>query len=206
MGPIFSSMSKALELPKTVAPYKHISYTTTDKEFTKTDAKAIAQKIMNVMTIHGNTNAGMQESTLYNALPSVMQTKAVAPSWRSARHEPLKVPGGSWIIEACSPVYAKEALSTGEFHTPALPCEIAVFVNPDDNKTIDVSLLSPDFMFNGLFSDAMEDMNATQKAYFDNIITNIQGDLKMMVDYAMENNVSEFGDFADGANITPITY
>jgi len=35
--------------------------------------------------------------------------------------EPLKVPGGSWIVEACSPTYAKEALTTGEFHTPALP-------------------------------------------------------------------------------------
>lgn len=209
MGPIFSSMSKALSIPKTVAPYKHISYKSTDgTAFTATNAKAIAQKIINVMTIHGNPNAGTQEATLFNALPSKTQTNPVNPLWRSARHEPLKVPGGSWIIEACSPAYAKEALSTGEFHTAALPCELAVFVSPEDdtNQTIDISILSADFMFNGLFSDAMQDMNASQKTYFGNIITNIQGDLEAMINYAMENNVSEFADFSTGVEITPITY
>ena len=89
-------------------------------------------------------------------------------------------------------------------HTPALPCEIAVFVNPDDNKTIDISFLNPEFMFGALFADGMEDMNDTQIADFNEIIDNINGDLKKIVDYAMEHNVTGF----DGSNteIFPISY
>ena len=206
MGSVFSSMSKALALPKIAAPYTHYSYSSTGgKEFTSTDAKNIAAQIMEVMTIHGSPNAGTQESALHTALPSMTQAVPANPLWRSGRHEPLKVPGGSWIIEACSPVYAKEALATGEFHTPALPCELAVFVNPDDNTTLDVSILNPDFMFKGLFADGMADMNASQIAGFQNIIDNINADLLTIVDYAFEHNVTDI-DHSTKAQITPITY
>ncbi len=208
MGPIFSSMSGALALPQTAVPYKHYSYAGDNgKDLTSADAKAVAQQIIDVMTAHGTANAGAQEAELFAALPSQTQDTPVNPKWRSARHEPLKVPGGSWIIEACSPPYAKEALSTGEFHTPALPCEIAVFVSPDDNETIEVSFLNPDFMFKGLFKDGMADMNATQVAGFQNIIDNINGDLKIIVDYAFDNHMSGITTFDPNyTEIKPISY
>jgi len=206
MGTVFSSMSKAIAVSQIAEPYRHYSYQSTgDKEFTSTDAKNIAAQIMEVMTIHGSANAGTQESALHTALPSMSQTTPVNPLWRSGRHEPLKVPGGSWIIEACSPPYAKEALATGEHHTPALPCELAVFVNPDDNKTLDVSILNPEFMFKGLFADGMADMNATQIAGFENIINNINADLLTIVDYAFEHNVSDVN-HSTKLQITPIPY
>lgn len=210
MGTIYSSMSKAVATTDTVnggkEPYRHYTYTGNGTQYTSTAAKAIAAKIISVMTSDEEGTVGVQEAKLRDSLPSVIQS-SVQPAWRSGRLEPLKVPGGSWIIEACSPVYAKEALTTGEYHTPALPCEIAVFVNPDDNTSIDISFLNPEFMFGALFADGMVGMTAEQIAYFDNIIGNINGDLKKIVDYAMEHNVSTMGasSLPTGQN-QPITY
>ncbi len=189
-------------------PYRHYIYegdgVTT---YTSTDAKAIAAKIITVMTSDEEGTTGVQEADLLALLPSTVA--GVTPSWRSGRLEPLKVPGtvangASWIVEACSPTYAKEALTTGEFHTAALPCEIAVFVDPNDNTQIEVSFLNPEFMFGAMFADGMENMTADEIAAFDVIIDNINGDLKQIVDYAMENNVTGF----DGTNNvhTPIIY
>ncbi len=207
MGTIYSSMSKALGTTDLASggkePYRHYSYTSDNtKEFTSTDAKHIAEKIISVMTNDESTNVGVQESTLKALLPS--DIAGVTPAWRSGRLEPLKVPGGSWIVEACSPTYAKEALTTGEYHTAALPCEISVVVNPDDNKTIDITFLNPEFMFGAMFEDALSGMTGDETAAFNTIIGNINGDLKTIVDYAMENNVTGF----DGTNekITPILY
>jgi uncharacterized protein (DUF302 family) len=205
MGTIFSDMSVVKEIPKKSAPYNHFKYIGTGKEFSSKDAKVVAEDIMKVMTIHGQSNAGTQENSLLTALPSKTQEIPVNPSWRSARHEPFKVPGGIWVIEACSPVYAKAALDTGEFHTPALPCEISVKVNPDDNKSMDISILNPDFMFNALFADGMEKMDADTIAEFQNIINNINGDLKMIVGYAMEHNISDIDHSSEEA-IAPIIY
>jgi len=207
MGTIYSAMSKVKATTDTAndgkEPYRHYSYTSDGtKEFTSTDAKAIAATLISVMTSDEEGTVGSQETALKSILPSEMT--GVHPAWRSGRLEPLKVPGGSWIVEACSPTYAKEALTTGEFHTPALPCEIAVFVNPDDNKTIDISILNPEFMFGALFSDGMAKMTADEIAAFNTIIDNINGDLKQIVDYAMDKNVTGF----DGSNtkITPVIY
>jgi len=209
MGTIYSSMSSAVATTDTAnggsEPYRHYSYTTTDATsngFTSADAKAIASTLISVMTSDEEGTVGSQESALKDTLPSTLAGQS--PAWRSGRLEPLKVPGGSYIVEACSPTYAKEALSTGEYHTPALPCEIAVFVNPDDNKTIDISILNPEFMFGAMFADGMVSMSAEEIAGFNTIIDNINGDLKTIVDYTMENNVTGF----NGVNtqITPITY
>ena len=211
MGTIYSSMSKVKATTDTAnggsEPYRHYSYASDGaKEFTKDDAHDIAAKIITVMTSDEEGAVGVQESALLTTLASQTQDAPVQPAWRSGRVEPLKVPGGSWIVEACSPVYAKEALTTGEFHTAALPCEIAVFVNPDDNTTIDISFLNPEFMFGAMFTDGLMGMTSDQEAYFGNIINNINGDLKVIVDYAMENNVTT-GSF-DGSNvkITPVNY
>lgn len=154
------------------------------------------------MTSDEEGTVGVQEADLLNALPS--EQIGVHPAWRSGRLEPLKVPGGSWIVEACSPTYAKEALTTGEYHTPALPCEIAVFVNPDDNTTIDISFLNPEFMFGALFADGMANMTQEEIDGFNTIIENINGDLKTIVDYAVDNNITELS--LGGSKITPIIY
>ena len=207
MGTIYSSMSKALATTDTAnggkEPYRHYTYSDGTQEYTSTDAQAIAANIISVMTSDVEGTVGVQEAALNALLPSTLA--GVTPSWRSGRAEPLKVPGGSWIIEACSPTYAKEALTTGEYHTGALPCEIAVFVNPDDNTSIDISFLNPEFMFGAMFADGLAEMNTTQIADFNTIIDNINGDLKTIVDYAMEHNVSSF---TGGANtqITPVIY
>jgi len=211
MGTIYSSMSKSFATADTsnggAEPYRHYTYTSDNtKEFTTLDAKAIAQKLIAVMTSDADgLNVGIQETALKNVLPSTIA--GINPSWRSGRLEPLKVPGGSWIVESCSPVYAKEALTTGEYHTPALPCEIAVFVNPEDPNKIDISFLNPEFMFGALFADGMVDMSADQIAAFNTIIANINGDLKTIVDYAMENNVTAIGNFTgENTKNTPVIY
>jgi len=209
MGPVYSTMTAVKATTDTAnggnEPFRHYTYTaaSASKEFTSTDAKAIAAKIISVMTSDAEGTVGVQESALLETLPSTVA--GVTPAWRSGRLEPLKVPGGSWIVEACSPTYAKEALSTGEHHTSALPCEIAVTVNPDNNNTIDVSFLNPEFMFGALFADSMEDMTAEEVAAFNTIIDNINGDLKTIVDYAMDNNVTDI-DGSTGTKITPIVY
>lgn len=207
MGTIYSAMSKVVGTTDTAnngsEPYRHYSYTSDgSKEFTATDAETIAAKIITVMTSDEEGVVGSQEEALKTILPS--EQIGVQPSWRSGRLEPLKVPGGAWIVEACSPTYAKEALTTGEFHTAALPCEIAVFVNPDDNKTIDISFLNPEFMFGAMFEDALRDMSQEQISEFSTIIDNINGDLKTIVDYAMEHNVSGFN--GNNTKITPVDY
>ncbi len=207
MGTVFSSMSKALATTDLASggkePYRHYSYTSDNtQEFTSTDAKHIAERIIAVMTNDESATVGVQESALKALLPS--DIAGVTPSWRSGRLEPLKVPGGSWIVEACSPTYAKEALTTGEYHTGALPCEISVVVNPDNNKTIDVSFLNPEFMFGAMFEDSLSGMSPEATTAFNTIINNINGDLKAIVDYAMENNVSGFT--GTNTQITPIQY
>jgi len=207
MGTVYSAMSKVEATTDTSndgkEPYRHYSYTSDGaKEFTATDARAIAATLISVMTSDEEGTVGSQETALKSILPS--EEAGVHPAWRSGRLEPLKVPGGSWIVEACSPTYAKEALTTGEYHTPALPCEIAVFVNPDDNKTIDISILNPEFMFGALFADGMENMTAEEIEGFNTIIDHINGDLKTIVDYAMDHNVTGFN--GENTKITPIEY
>ena len=213
MGTVYSSMSKVTATTDTAnggkEPYRHYIYSGDGTTFTSANAKTIAENIITVMTSDEEGTVGVQESALLEQLPSTIADKT--PAWRSGRLEPLKVPGttangASWIIEACSPTYAKEALSTGEFHTAALPCEIAVFVDPNDNTKIEVSILNPEFMFEAMFADGLATMTADEVAGFNTIISNINGDLKKIVDYAMENNVT-VGNF-DGTNTKhePIAY
>ena len=193
-----------MKVPESAAPYTHFNYVG-DKEYTIADAKEIALEIMKVMTIHGDTNAGKQEEPLLSSLPSMSQDKAVQPQWRSARQEPFKIPGGIWVIEACSPVYAKEALNTGEYHTAALPCEIAVNVNPDKNNSINISILNPDFMFNALFADGMANMSSSEIAAFQVIINNINKDLEAMVDHTIESKIEGL-DHTTKKELKPIDY
>lgn len=214
MGTIYSSMSKAIGTAVPLinggtgaVPYMHYEYTAKDsaKAFSVSDARDIAKIIIEVLTSDESSVVGVQEANLTAILPSTLDEKT--PLWRSGRLEPLKVPGGSWIIEACSPVYAKEALATGEFHTPALPCEIAVFVKPDAtdaNNSIEISFLNPEFMFGALFADGMVGMDQEQLAYFGQLIKNINGDLKTIVDYAIEHHIADLNHISKVSE--PISY
>ena len=147
------------------------------------------------MTIHGTPGtefpaAGYQETTLANDL-------IAGASWRSARHEPLGLPSihGSdknWVIEACSPKYAKMAMSTGMHHVTALPCEITVQrVNVDEStdgstEALVVSYLDPNFMLSALFAD----MSDKEKEALGDVPGYILSDLQKIVQYALDYDVT----------------
>jgi len=77
--------------------------------------------------------------------------------WRSARPDPIAIPG-VFVTEACSPTYAKMATRLGAEYITALPCEITTYLDrtDDTNKTISISILSPQFMFENMFKGAVE--------------------------------------------------
>ncbi len=75
--------------------------------------------------------------------------------WRSARTYALHLPGDVTVVEVCSPTYAGAALSTGAYHAPALPCQIAIWVEGDHVR---VHLLDPMFIFPVFFADAPAEM------------------------------------------------
>jgi len=202
-GPVYASKTMLETLPSKIGvPYEHFSYEAT-KDLTAEDIKEITEIVTQVMTVHGAANAGKQEKALYNQLESVKN--GMNPGWRTARHEAFPLPGNIRIIEACSPPYAKMALSTGKHHSPALPCEIAFMVNPQNPKKLDVSFLNVKFMFGALFSDALADLSDEEKEAFKQVTVNIEKDLKTIIDYSMENNVSIIkGDTKE--EIKPIKY
>lgn len=101
--------------------------------------------------------------------------------WRAARSYALALPGGTEVVEMCSPTYATAALSTGNHHAPALPCQAAIYLNADTSALI-VDLLDPAFIFPVFFSDApaelMEQMGGLAGA--------VKGDLSAVVQAAID--------------------
>ena len=112
-------------------------------------------------------------------LDDVLSAKS---SWRSARLEPISIPGRNHIIEACSPKYAKMAMGTGLEHVNALPCEITTKVLPDGSLV--VSYLDPDFMLKSMFADISQE----DKDKFGAIPGLIMTDLQNIVKAAIENS------------------
>ncbi len=94
--------------------------------------------------------------------------------WRSARSHALGLPGGVKVVEMCSPTYAAAAMSLGAYHAPALPCQLAVWI---DGDTLRVDLLDPAFIFPVFFGDApveaMEEMGG--------LVTAVRGDIQLLV-------------------------
>jgi uncharacterized protein (DUF302 family) len=123
MGPKYKTVEDIFEVvaasPNT-SPYKHVAYTKSDgTEFESGETGAVAQAIINAMSIHGEDDAGTHDWDVEGILSD-------GSLWRSARHLPLGLPGTpekNWVIEACSPTYAKMAMGTGMHHATALPCE-----------------------------------------------------------------------------------
>lgn len=99
--------------------------------------------------------------------------------WRSARTHAINLPGQVSVVEVCSPTYAAAAMSTGSHHGPALPCEIAIWVEDD---TLRVHVLDPMFIFPTFFSDAPEEMMSEMGG----LATAVQNDLQLIVSAAQD--------------------
>jgi uncharacterized protein (DUF302 family) len=190
MGPKYATAEDIFEVvaaSPNQSPYKHVAYTKSrgnGKPFKAGETSAIAQAIINAMSIHGEDDAGTHDWDV----DSILSEKS---SWRSARHLPLGLPGTpekNWVIEACSPKYAKLAMGTGMHHVTALPCEISVQrVDLDGNGTTEslvISYLDPAFMFGALFSD----MSQKEKDALGGIPGSINDDLQFIVKHALDTS------------------
>jgi uncharacterized protein (DUF302 family) len=101
--------------------------------------------------------------------------------WRAARPYALALPGGSQVVEMCSPTYAAAAMSTGKHHAPALPCQAAIYLNAD-GSTLIVELLDPAFIFPVFFSDAPAEMMGQMGG----LASAVKGDLSAVVQAAID--------------------
>ena len=200
IGPVYDSMKDIIDVVDSStynSPYMHMSYTKLDGGvFTDGESKAVAQTIINTLSTHKNapgvhttyleediegntvTDREGDGDTVIN-LDDVLSTGS---SWRSARLEPISIPGKNHIIEACSPKYAKMAMGTGLSHVNALPCEITVKTIDGGNKLV-VSYLDPDFMLKSLFAD----ISNKEKKQFGEIPEIIMTDLQNVVAAALDN-------------------
>jgi uncharacterized protein (DUF302 family) len=186
IGPLYDSMDDIISVVDAStydSPYLHMSYTKQDGGvFTEGESKAVAQTIINTLSTHAD-NPGVHPTVINAAgdtLDSILSAKS---SWRSARLEPISIPGKNHIIEACSPKYAKMAMGTGLSHVNALPCEITVKII-DGGKKLVVSYLDPDFMLKSMFADISDE----DKAKFAAIPGLIMTDLQAIVKAALEVN------------------
>lgn len=191
LGPKYKNMDEVMAVVATSpyqSPYMHVGYTKADgAAFTAADSTAVTQAIINTMSIHGTSTEGVHPTVIDGVtLDSILSPGS---SWRSARATPMTLPGNNHVIEACSPKYAKMAMSTGLHHVTALPCEITVqIIDQDGNgspETLVVSYLDPHFMLNALFADISEE----DKLAFASIPGNIMNDLQKIVRAALEVNL-----------------
>ncbi|MEN8107956.1 MAG: DUF302 domain-containing protein [Pseudomonadota bacterium] len=190
LGPKYKTVEEIFEVvavSPNVSPFKHVAYTKSDgTAFGPGETSAVAQAIINAMSIHGEPGAGTHDPALESIL-------SPGSKWRSARHLPLGLPGKpekNWVIEACSPTYAKMAMGTGMHHATALPCEIAVQRvdrdGDDSTESLVISYLDPAFMFGAMFSD----MTDEEKAALGNVPGYISSDLGNIVQFALDNGAT----------------
>jgi len=194
MGPHYKDINAAFEVvaaSPNSSPFKHVAYTKSSGEpFVDTEAEDATKAIMEAMTIHGTPDAGDQ----VDDLESILSPNS---KWRSARHDPLGLPGKpekNWVIEACSPTYAKMAMGTGMHHVTALPCEISVQrvdrTGDGNTESLVISYLDPNFMLSALFAD----MSDKEKEALGDIPGYILNDLETIVQYALDHEETELED------------
>jgi len=200
MGPAYESIGDIIEVVKDSpyqSPYKHIAYTKEDNGiFSPAESALVAQTIINTMSIHGGTTPDGRAAGEH--VDELEEHLTEDSSWRSARPTPLGLPGiknvdgitmKNFVIEACSPFFAKQALSTGAHHATALPCEIAVqIIDTDEDgytETLVISYLDAHFMFGAMFADITDE----EKEAFTDVPTNVMDDLNAIVEYALENDL-----------------
>ena len=186
IGPVYDSMQDIIDVVDSStydSPYKHMSYTKVDGGvFTETESKAVAQTIINTLSTHDD-NPGVHTTEINEAGDTLDSILSTGSSWRSARMEPISIPGKNHIIEACSPKYAKMAMGTGLSHVNALPCEITVKIIGGGTKLV-ISYLDPDFMLKAMFADISDE----DKAQFGAIPGIIMNDLQNIVAAALDVN------------------
>lgn len=190
LGPKYKSMAEVLDVVANSpyqSPYKHVGYTKAGGgAFTAAESAAVAQAIINTMSINGTATAGTHP-TLVNGDP-LDSILSPGSSWRSARASAVTLPGNNHVIEACSPKYAKLAMGTGLHHVTALPCEVTVqIIDQDGNgslETLAISYLDPHFMLNALFADITDE----EKLTFASIPGAIMDDLQKIVAAALSVN------------------
>lgn len=178
IGPVYSSMEDIIEVVDSStykSPYKHVSYTKADGGvFTDAESKGVAQTIINTMSKEAEGEVPGVHPTVINeagdTLDSILSPKS---SWRSGRLEPISIPGKNHIIEACSPKYAKMAMSTGLSHVNALPCEITVNTINNGSELV-ISYLDPDFMLKSMFADISDEDKEAFGAIPGLIMTDLQ--------------------------------
>jgi hypothetical protein len=107
IGPVFKSLEEidaVVDASPYDSPYLHMSYTRSDGgTFTEEESKAVAQAIINTLTTHEDEDIGVHTTVINedgDTLDSILSENS---SWRSARLEPISIPGKNHIIEACSP-------------------------------------------------------------------------------------------------------
>jgi uncharacterized protein (DUF302 family) len=170
LGPKYNE-NQFSTLYETEKPYDIFNYSGDEnKTFTQVDVNLVKDEIL--------TYLGSEEA------PSTVAGLSVS-DWRSPREDSLSIPG-ALIIEACSPIYAKMAISTGVHHATALPCEIGITV-ADNNKTLQISYLNPNYMFKVLFADAFESMSNEEKILFSSLPITVLSDLKLIVNSAISD-------------------
>jgi len=155
----------------------------TGKAFTKADAKKLAMTIIEKMGTDA-VNADVHVEGL-----------SAGSKWRSARPDPIAIPG-VFVTEACSPTYAKMATRLGAEYITALPCEITAYLDrtDDTNKTLSISVLSPQFMFENMFKGAVENavantgLSQEEAAKYETLASVVLGDLNKIVDEAVANS------------------
>jgi uncharacterized protein (DUF302 family) len=192
LGPKYKGMDQVLAAVDAApydSPYKHVAYTRVDGGvFSDADSSGVTQTIIDTMSKHGSPDAGTHPTVINADGDTLDSILSPGSSWRSARTMPLTLPGKNHIIEACSPKYAKMAMSTGLHHVTALPCEIAVqILDTDGNgtkETMVISYLDPHFMLGAMFADISEE----DKAKFGPIPGAIMSDLQKVVAAALEVN------------------
>jgi len=161
--------------------YKIGKYQSTiDNNFTNQDVKQLAETIISTF--------GNSRSTADINVPSVSS----GSSWRSARDNPI-VLKNIYIIEAYSETYAKMVTKLGAEYLTALPCEVSVYLDDEDSTggTIGISILNPNFVFDTMLKDAVENAVNTKKITkeeekeYDNLASIVLSDLYKIVNTAI---------------------
>jgi len=168
--------------------YRKLERDDGEETFSPAELATIAATVTETLTYEGQegVTVGVHEEELENILSTYDDgVKVKSSSWQAARAIPLKMPGDNWVVEPCSPTYAKEAIGTTRLdHAPALPCEIAFRLINNGTELL-VSYLDPNFMFGVMFGD----MSDEEIAAFGDIPAVVLDDLQKIVSYSFENDL-----------------
>jgi uncharacterized protein (DUF302 family) len=180
LGPLYQSLQQVAQVVAETpfqSPYVHFAYKKVDGgDFTADEVGTIADEIISTFSLDGTH-------------PVDLDARLNMDDWRSARADPLPVPG-NLVIEACSPTNAIAAMGLGMYHATALPCEIAVkavsYDGVDGNETLLITYLDPHFMFSALFSDAFGNVTGEELAEFMALPPMVLEDLQTVVRDALK--------------------